>query len=197
MEKMKSHKQKADEQIVHEYEVDTLGAPFKVSIIDVASIRIDPKTGKKSVQIPDLVGLINSVVRRRVSDKRKLNGPELKFLRTAIRVRAKTLAEFLDMSPEHLSRCEAGSKVMTTVSEKLLRLSVYLATYMAEPQDMFEKQVDEDEIVKKAGEPEDILKRIVNRFLLMKIQSVFDPSVELKYSFRRVDTSEQWSTEAA
>lgn len=185
-----SHEPKSKERIVHKYLVDTLGAPFKVSIIDVVTVRTDPKTGKELIHIPDLSGLINAVVRARVSDERKLSGPELKFVRNAISVRAKTLANFLDLSPEHLSRCEAGKKTLATNDEIGLRLSVFLATYMSDPQAMFERKVDDTGIDKTSAEPNEVATKFMNQFLTMKIRSVFDASKELHYEFRRINKSQ-------
>lgn len=193
---MMSHEPAAGVRNVHKYEVDTLGAPFKISVIDAVQIRTDPKSGKEMIKIPDLVGLINVVVRTRVFDERKLNGPELKFLRKAIGVRSKTLAEFLDMTPEHLSRCEKGAKVMTVTSEKLFRLFIFLATYVAEPQTMLEK-FEDIEITKTSEEPAEVAKKFINNFLSMKIRSVFDPRDELHYEFYRAETVEKWSPSLA
>ncbi len=87
------------------YEVDTLGAPFKVVVLDCVSKKTDQETGKVLTTIPDLVGLIKAVVRSRVTHPRKLNGQELKFIRNALGIKANVVAAFFDMSPEHLSRC--------------------------------------------------------------------------------------------
>lgn len=192
-----SHELKGQERIVHKYEVEKLGAPFKVSIIDAVTIRKDPKSGKEMIHIPDLSGLINAVVRTRVMDERKLSGPELKFVRNAIGVRAKTLAEFISVSPEHLSRCEAGKKTLATMDEMGLRLSVYLATFMSDPQAMFERKLDDKGIDKTTSEPNEVAMEFMNRFLSMKIKSVFDPSKELHYEFKRMErpkkkTSHLW-----
>jgi transcriptional regulator with XRE-family HTH domain len=193
---MKSHEPADGVRNVHKYEVDTLGAPFKVSVIDAVQIRTDPKTGKDMIKIPDLVGLINVVVRTRVFDERKLNGPELKFLRKAIGVRSNTLAEFLDMTPEHLSRCEKGSKIMTVTSEKLFRLFIFLATYVDDPQKMLEK-FENIEITKTSEEPAEVAKKFISNFLSMKIRSVFDLGDELHYEFYRAATVEKWSPSLA
>src|SRR6266851_2551895 len=104
---MKRHN-RASVRVVPQYEIDTLGAPFKVTLWGCVTLGIDPATAEEKINVPDVVGLINAVVRARVNHPRKLNGEELKFIRHALGVKAKVLAHFLDMSPEHLSRCEAG-----------------------------------------------------------------------------------------
>src|SRR6266446_724740 len=105
---MRQHERYVNPRTVAKYELDTLGAPFKVTLLDSVTLGVNPTTGKEMVNVPDLVGLLNAVVRRRVTHPRKLNGDELKFIRNALGVKAILLARFLEMSPEHLSRCEAG-----------------------------------------------------------------------------------------
>ncbi len=191
-----SHEPNENIRIVHKYGVDALGAPFKVSVVDAVSVRTNPITGKEMIQIPDLVGLINVVVRTRVLDERKLNGKELKFLRNAIGVRAKTLAEFLDMTPAHLSRCEGSQKTMAATSEKLFRLFVYFATYMDDPQKAME-EVRDLEIKKTSEEPEQLARTFIGKFLAMRIRPVFDSNEELHYEFERVPNIEKWSPSLA
>lgn len=106
------HERTGSVPVVHKpYHVDTLGAPFKVVLNSGVTFGIDKDTGEETVSIPDTIGLINAVVRARVQHERKLNGEELRFIRKAINVRAKSLAELLDITPEHYSRCEGGDKI--------------------------------------------------------------------------------------
>lgn len=56
--KMMQH-ERMGARVVQQYEVDTLGAPFKVRLWDCVSLGVDPKTGEEKVHIPDLVGLIS------------------------------------------------------------------------------------------------------------------------------------------
>lgn len=183
---MTQHERADRVRVVQKYDVDTLGAPFKVTLLDSVSVSIDPKTGDERVEIPDLVGLINAVVRSRVLCPRKLSGKEIKFVRNALGVRAKPLAQFLDMTPEHLSRCEAGTKVMSGASEKVFRLFAYLGTFYKEPKHLFVRKNEDitgfynlDE--KKKKNVEDFVKI----FLTLKIQPVFDQAEELHFEFTR------------
>jgi DNA-binding transcriptional regulator YiaG len=175
---------------VHEYNMDTLGAPFRVNVIDAVSISIDPSTGEEEVSVPDVIGLINAVVRSRVEHARKLNGREISFVRKSLGVRAKLLAGFLGMSPEHFSRCEVGSKVMSGASEKLFRLFAYLGTYCEDPTDLLNKCADPD-FIRAAMEKvrprkiQKVMDGFLRVFLEMKIQAVYDPEDVLHFRFVR------------
>jgi DNA-binding transcriptional regulator YiaG len=195
---MMQHDRKGNARVVQQYAVDTLGAPFKVTLWDCVSLSVDPKSGEEKVHIPDLVGLIKSVVRARVSHPRKLNGAELKFVRNALGVRANLLAEFLDMTPEHLSRCEAGSKVMSTMSEKVLRLLAFLGTFFSDAEEILLKSLNREEINKKAKRPAEMRELFAEQFLSMKIQSVFDAEEdELHFEFERIAVKSGKSTKKA
>ncbi len=181
---MTQHERCVNARTVAKYEIDTLGAPFKVTLLDSVTLGVDPTTGKEMVHVPDLVGLLNAVVRRRVTHPRKLKGDELKFTRNALGVRAILLARFLDMSPEHLSRCEAGDKAMSTNSERFFRLFAYLGTFFPDPEELLAaKKLDGEEIEKKAKKPCVSFTKFAVQFLSMKIESAFDPEKELHFTF--------------
>jgi DNA-binding transcriptional regulator YiaG len=72
--------------------------------------------------IPDLDGLIAAVAVTRAMEPAKLTGVEIRFLRKAIGLTGKALAEALEVKPETLSRWENGKDVMGPTSEKLLRM---------------------------------------------------------------------------
>ena len=46
-------------------------------------------------------------------------------MRNALGLKANRIAKFLGMGPEHFSRCEAGTKVMALMSEKMFRLLAF------------------------------------------------------------------------
>lgn len=166
------------------YHVDTLGAPFKVVLHNGVTREIDQETGKETVMIKDTIGLINAVVRSRVCHPRKLSGEEIKFIRKAIGVRSKVLAEFLDMTPEHFSRCEAGAKVMSVQSEKQFRMTAYLASFLENPSSLFVRNAP----VATAKPPKKVMKSAVaffKWFQSLKIESVFDAEDELSFDFSR------------
>jgi transcriptional regulator with XRE-family HTH domain len=184
-----------ERRVLDRYEIDTLGAPFKVTLLDcVAMCGVDSETGEDKINVPNLSGLIGAVVRARVSHSRKLNGKEIKFVRNALGLRANQLAKFLGMGPEHLSRCEAGKKVLALPSEKMFRLFAYLATYMPEPQEMltqiFDGQADlKSGLETKTKKPDEMAMKFMEQFLTIQIQSVFDPA-ELHFEFRRIKPSD-------
>lgn len=174
-----------DDRVVREYEVDTLGAPFKVILKNCVTLSVDRASGKEKVTIPDVTGLINSVVRARVTHPRKLNGQEIRFVRNALGVKASLLADFLEMSPSHLSRCEAGKKVMSTLSERFFRLFAFLGTYFKEPEELFVQVRGRPAIEQTTKKPNEMAKEFVEQFLSMKIQSVYDATEELEFEFFR------------
>lgn len=186
---MTRHERFGAAHVVPRYEVDTLGAPFKVTVLDCVTVKTDASTGKELVNIPDLVGLINAVVQARVVHARKLNGSEFKFIRNALGVKANAIADFLEMSPEHLSRCESGVKVMSALSEKVFRLFAYLATFHPSPEEILAKKITGEEIGKEIGKktkkPDEMLKKFATQFLTMKIQPAFDVAEELHFEFSR------------
>jgi DNA-binding transcriptional regulator YiaG len=188
---MTQHEQTSAVRVVSNYELDTLGAPFKVVLLNGVTFDVNPLTGEEKVNVCDLPGLIRAVVRSRVTHPRKLNGAELRFVRHALGVKAKSLAEFLEISPEHFSRCESGQKVMSASSEKVFRLYAYFASYTPDPEKLLEKP--EKLLEKSAGGPEPmpdakmdkIAKDFINRFMSLRIQNLFNPNDELCFEFRR------------
>lgn len=182
--KMTQHEPAPKVRVAPKYVLKTLGAPFKVTLLNSVSLSTDPSTGEEIVTIPDLVGLISEVVRTRVRHTRKLSGPEIKFIRNALGVRARLLAEFLEMTPEHLSRCEAGAKVMSGGCEKIFRMFAFIASEFKNPEDLLVKSSVED-AAKKEGANEPAVKKFVEAFLKIKIQPVFDSKADLHFTFVR------------
>ncbi len=180
------HERTGSVPVVHKpYHVDTLGAPFKVVLNSGVTFGIDKDTGEETVSIPDTIGLINAVVRARVQHERKLNGEELRFIRKAINVRAKSLAELLDITPEHYSRCEGGDKILSNQSEKTLRLFAYVATFYSDPET---ELLARNKLVPSTEDiPPEMVKesaKFIKWFLSLKIRSVY-PSEELCLEFSR------------
>lgn len=179
-------------RLVERYEIDTLGAPFKVTLLDCVTRSLDAKTGEEKINVPDIGGLIGAVLRARVSHPRKLNGDEIRFIRNALGLKANQLSKFLGMTPEHFSRCEASTKVMASLTERMFRLFAYLATYFADPQEMLTKILNGEASLELAGmeqkptkKQEAMAKKFVEQFLGIKIQAVFDSTEELNFELRR------------
>jgi transcriptional regulator with XRE-family HTH domain len=170
--------------VLRDYNLDTIGAPFKVTLANGVTVKIDKTTGKELVQIPDLMGLLRAVVRARVMHDRKLSGEEIKFIRHSLGLKSKVIAEFLDMSAENFSRIESG-KALTPSNEKLFRLSAYFASCCPEPRVFFTKvPADETKKVSSKKIPKDI-QAIVQRVFGMKFKAVFEADEELSFSFMR------------
>lgn len=189
-----------ERRVLERYEIDTLGAPFKVTVLDCVSLSVDEKTGEEKINVPDVIGLISAVVRARVEHPRKLNGKEIRFVRNALRLKANQIAKFLDMTPEHFSRCEKGSKIMALPSEKYFRLFAYVATHSSDPEDLLLKVIEgrtklaATEIEKSIKNVDSVAKKLFDRFLLMKIESAFDVNKELNFEFWRKPLDENEPT---
>jgi transcriptional regulator with XRE-family HTH domain len=182
---MMPHERGEDVRVVPRYDVDTLGAPFKVTLLGGVTFGVDKQTGEETVLIPDLAGLISAVIQRRVRHTRKLSGKEIKFIRNALGVKAKLLADFLGVSAEHLSRCEAGAKAMSEASEKLFRFFAFLATFVEDPEDILTRNTENVAMKPRAQKDQDLQNKFVQMFLTMKIVSVFSPTDELHFEFVR------------
>lgn len=155
------------------FEATDLGAPFKVMLHDAVKITEDAATGKMlSYSIPDLDGLIAVVVISRALHPRKLGGADIKFIRKALSMKQKELAAKLELTAEHLSRCETGTLPVAPSTEKLLRiLSLKSAMKLHKL---------------KSGEMKKSLEDAVDRvFDAIKPQPVFDVADELTFHFYR------------
>jgi transcriptional regulator with XRE-family HTH domain len=97
---------------------------------------------------------------------RKLNGAEIKFLRSAIGCKAKDVAEKLDFAPEHLSRCENDSKLLSPLAEKWFRFFVIVKAL-----DKTRRKAADFTAIRKHADPDTLLE--------MKIESTWDPSESL------------------
>jgi DNA-binding transcriptional regulator YiaG len=110
---------------VDQFEATDLGAPFKVILKDSVEVVSDDRTGELiSYTIPDPDGLLRVVALARVLNARKLSGADIKFLRKAVGVKQKELAQAIEVKAEHLSKVEAGTIPLGPGSEKLLRIFV-------------------------------------------------------------------------
>jgi transcriptional regulator with XRE-family HTH domain len=75
------------------------------------------------VAVPDIEGLEAAVAVARVMSPGKLTGREIRFLRTALGLKAKELAERLEIkADETISRWENDKMVIAPGDEKMLRL---------------------------------------------------------------------------
>jgi putative zinc finger/helix-turn-helix YgiT family protein len=82
------------------------------------------KCKEQEVSFPDFNGLLAAIAVARVKTPIKLNGAEIRFLRKALEITAKELAEHLGMREETVSRWENNKENISPPAEKLLRLLV-------------------------------------------------------------------------
>jgi transcriptional regulator with XRE-family HTH domain len=114
--------------MISQYDAVGLGAPFKV-FLDAVKIEKCANCGEvQGTYIPDMEGLFHAVVFARALEPRKLTGPEVRFVRKAMGWQSKDLAKHLGITPEYMSRCESGTKVMAPTTEKLFRIYALLKT---------------------------------------------------------------------
>jgi len=174
------------------YYAKSLGAPFKVYLADGFEIKIDPISKKEQPAITDLPGLIAAVVRTRVLHDRKLSGDDLKFIRSALRVKSKVLAEAVDMTPENYSRCESGLRTMSITAEKVYRAWVFLMSVLNDRnvQDEISNRSsleNQDASAKRAraAKLEKAYGAYLKIFMKMKISPVCDSEEDLVFVFSR------------
>ena len=193
-----------EQSIVDAYTIDTLGAPFTVVLKNCVSVWLDPKTGDEKVHVPDLVGLTSEVVRCRTLDPRKLCGEEIRFLRKGIGLQSGKLATVLGITPEHYSRYESNSRVMSEAVEKWFRVFAYRSTLLNDAERLADKCVERinassdcakkvnrrkrKRAAKRAGS-EKAAAELIDTFVNMRIASVFDATTKPEYRFVRAPVS--------
>lgn len=161
-------------RVVEKFEAKDLGAPFKVVLNDAVRVSFDKTTGEAvSYSIPDLDGLLGTIVITRILHARKLSGADIKFVRKALGVKQKDLAGKLELSVEHLSRCETGTLPMSPGSEKLLRIFA-LKTAL---------KIDKLKACEEKTKLEDALDSVFDG---MKPAAAYDVKDELVFHFYRV-----------
>jgi DNA-binding transcriptional regulator YiaG len=99
-----------------------LYAGIRVALVNQAvQSRVCDKCETNRVEIPDPEGLTAAVVVARVTNRVKLNGSEIKFIRKAMEMPAKEVAKLLDVSEETISRWENGHQPIGGANEKIFR----------------------------------------------------------------------------
>ncbi len=122
--------------VLTEFDAQDLGTPFKVLLFDSVKQYVNCKSGKvERTIIPNLRGLVQKIALTRIIYPQKLSGQELRFIRKAVGIQASKLAEKIGVTPEHLSRCEAGERVLSSGAEKCLRVAVLLNHFTLPPTD--------------------------------------------------------------
>ncbi|WP_295320892.1 helix-turn-helix transcriptional regulator [uncultured Sphingopyxis sp.] len=187
--------------VLPEFVADNLGAPFKVILKDSVKQQIDKSTGKVlNTTIPNPRDLLRKVALHRLAHPRKLNGEEIKFVRKALKIKAKDLAEMIDISVEHMSRCESGERILSPGIEKCLRLAIILHVFDIE--DEIGNNEDEPSLKKELEAYRDAVNKLKNVFRDIDISCVHsaDKPLSMTFSVRKSDetrdsqeqTEEQW-----
>jgi DNA-binding transcriptional regulator YiaG len=159
-------------RVVPSYEANLLGAPFSVVLESSVREETCASCGNKvATVIPDLEGLLQAVAVTRALVPRKLNGGEIKFLRSAMGWKAKHLARHLELGAEHLSRCENGSKTLSPLAEKWFRLFVIVKVL----EKSVKKRIDLDALKDRVD---------IEKLFDMKIEPTWNPSDALRLHFR-------------
>lgn len=94
-----------------------------VTLVNAVTEEICASCKKGKIHIPDLPGLVTAVALTRVKLPFKLNHREIKFVRKAMEISAKELADHLKVAPETLSRWENEKMPMEERSELFFRLT--------------------------------------------------------------------------
>jgi hypothetical protein len=176
----------ADGPVAQDYG-ELLGTPFKVFLSDGVVEKLDKATGKVMTEIIDLPGLIACILHARVLHPRKLSGNDLRYIRSGLAMRSAEIAKVLDVSPEHYSRCEGGTKTLSTASEKFFRMWVYL-------QAAWKHEAFQEELTKKQENAEcdnqeearEAIAAFKSVFFDMKIEHISLAGDELEFSFFHV-----------
>jgi hypothetical protein len=187
------------------YYAKSLGAPFKVFLANGAEEKRNLITGKTETRITDLPGLIAAVVRARVLHPRKLSPADLKFIRSALRLKSNALAASIDLTKEHYCRCESGQKTMSVTTEKVYRANAYLTSICRDKNVLNAVQQEREKEPEKKISPEKATKAIEEfrkLFLEMKIHPVADAEHQLEFFFYRGcsdlpcgDDDAEWTSE--
>ena len=160
-------------RVVDRFEAKDLGAPFKVILNDSVKVTFNEATGEAvSYKIPDLDGLLCTIVTTRLLHPRKLSGADMKFVRKSLGLKQKELGVKLDMTVEHLSRCENDALVMSPGSEKLFRIFALKTALKIHKMKACETKTKLDDALDKL-------------FDAIKPVSVFDVADPLELSFHR------------
>jgi len=166
------------------FEAKALGAPFKVLLAGGFHTETDPASGKTFTSIEDLPGLMAAVVETRLFHPRKLSGEELRFIRCASLLKSSKVADLIDCSPEHYSRCEAGARVMPNSTEKMFRMSVFLS--------MARRDLGAFEVAKRLPACERTKEKAAKAFegvreifFGLKIDPVYSANNDLTFKFHR------------
>jgi transcriptional regulator with XRE-family HTH domain len=172
--------------LLPEYVADYLGAPFEVVLSKSVKQTIDADGNVLKTTIPNPRGLLRQVAITRLIHPRKLSGKDIKFVRKALSIKAKELAEIIAVSPEHFSRCETDKAVLSPGIEKFLRLSILVDTLKLPAE--IEQQLEVDALM-KLSKFRKAFERLQDSIRSMQIEAVYDSHEPLRLQFHVIDHS--------
>lgn len=111
---------------IERYEENGLGLPYPVVLINAAEEEVDDTGTAVGIHIPGMEELVAAIAVTRCLSPFRLVGPEVKFIRKAIGMPAKQLAEGLEMDPATFSRWENGKQALGAWADKQLRTAALL-----------------------------------------------------------------------
>jgi putative zinc finger/helix-turn-helix YgiT family protein len=80
-----------------------------------------PKCAETVPEIPNMVQLHDKIAEGLVTKPDLLSGPEIRFLRKNLRLKASDFAEFLQTTPVSVSRWETGEQEVSKENDRLIR----------------------------------------------------------------------------
>lgn len=132
--------------ILEEYEPN-IGAPFRVVLHNSVQQLLSKDGSVAETVIPNLDDLLKEIAFSRALNTRKFSPQDVRFVRKAVGLKAIDLADLLGVSPEHISRCEKGARVLSVAAEKLLRVIILKRRHNpAALANCFKHMLDDEEV---------------------------------------------------
>lgn len=110
-------------EIVEEYRIEDLGAPF--SVVLERSVGIVQGEHGPSPIIPDLPGLVYETTLARARHPRRLTGPDLLFLRRAVEMSREDFGRAMGCTAIEIEAYEDGERAIPAPLDGLARLHAY------------------------------------------------------------------------
>ncbi|MGI4799527.1 MAG: helix-turn-helix domain-containing protein [Janthinobacterium lividum] len=114
-------------QKIERYEETGLGLPYPIILVGAAEEEIDETTGERiGVSVPNMEGLVAAIAITRALLPQRLDGAEVRFIRRALNMTAKDLAESLEMAAATLSRWENNKEGPGAWADKQVRMAAII-----------------------------------------------------------------------
>ncbi len=167
------HGQSGKTRVVDQFVARDLGAPFRVVLHNsVEATFCARQINCTAIRFPIPTACSGRSFITRILHSQRLQGAELKFLREAVGLKQKKVAEKIEVTPEHLSKCENGPAALSASCEKLFRIFILKAAI----------QLD---TVKECAGKSKLETALDQLFNSLRPIAVFDPTVVLEFHFER------------